>query len=268
MKWSAFSEDLSASVEQQSSKMMVTKIDTRSQKLFFRYSVFTSDNVKLVLDGTIFWNIGNVAKMINQTSDPSGDVWHHARSGLIQAVSRSTLGNFMLSMSSISSEASESQRRDTFYTNRGIEVDSIEITAFEVADSTTSQILQDIILETTERINRLQKQTSSDEIAAARLIGDIKLERKRTQLVIYRATNELLRAEMAGDIEGLRRLGFANTFIGGLNVSVPSLDTRIDLFKHYQLVQSRNEMTNDLGAGGQRFFVTPLELGLSLKPEL
>lgn len=272
--WSAFSElippssNSSRSVEQTSSKVTASKIDMRSQKMFFRYSVFTSDNVKLVLDGTIFWRPLNVAKMVNTTSDPSGDVWHHSRSALIQAVSKTTLPSFMASLSSVSVDAFQSQAQDGFYAERGVSLESIELTRFEVADPTTGELLQDIIMETTNRINRLQQQASFDEVRKASLTMDIAIEKKRTQLVIYRATNERLQAEMAGDIEGLKRLGFATQFIGGLNRSVPDLDTRLDLYGHFQRLQSQKDMTRDIAAGGKRFFLTPADLDLSLKIEL
>lgn len=270
MTWSSFSENLSDlyTLMQTVSKVAVTRIDMRSQKMFFRYTVFTSDNVKLVLDGAIFWHISSVGKMVNTTSDPSGDVWHHARSALIQAVSKATLANFMLSLTSITAEAFETQAQDGFYTDRGVEVESIEISRFEVADPKTGQILHDIIKESTTRINRLQKQASSDEVRTSRLGMDIQLERKRTELVICRATNERLKAEMAGDMEGLRRLGFAQEFIGGLNTSVPSLEDRLDLYKQHIRLESKNIMTRDLAAGGKRFFLTPKDLDLSLKIEL
>merc|ERR550537_1589530 len=76
-------------------KVPVTKIDTRSQYAFFEYSVRTSDNVELILEGTIFWQVVDVATMIERTGDPKGDVWYHARSSLIQAVSAVTLEEFM-----------------------------------------------------------------------------------------------------------------------------------------------------------------------------
>jgi len=186
----------------------------------------------------------------------------------MQAVSRTTLANFMLSLNGVVAEAFETQRHDAFYAARGIDLESVEVTGFEVADPATAQILHDIILETTDRINRLQQQASSDEVRASRLSLDIELERKRAELVIYRMTNDRLNAEMKGDMEGLRHLGFAQSFIAGLNNSVPDMDTRLDLYKHLQAVRSQNAMTLDLASGGKRFLVTPQELGLSLKIEL
>merc|ERR1719262_1746894 len=82
-------------------KVPVQKIDMRPQYAFFEYTVRTSDNVELVLEGTIFWQVSDVAKMIERTGDPKGDVWYHARSALIQAVSKVTPETFMASFNSI-----------------------------------------------------------------------------------------------------------------------------------------------------------------------
>merc|ERR1719146_443682 len=82
-------------------KVPVQKIDLRPQYAFFEYSVRTSDNVELSLEGTIFWQVTDVAKMIERTGDPKGDVWYHARSALIQAISLVTLETFMASFNSI-----------------------------------------------------------------------------------------------------------------------------------------------------------------------
>merc|ERR1719379_399150 len=98
----------------------------RMRKMFFSYEVRTSDNVKLYLEGTIFWKVQNVPLMINATSDPEGDVWHHARSALIQAVSRNTLQQFMKKFNEITMKAFDSQAADGFYAGRGVVLESME----------------------------------------------------------------------------------------------------------------------------------------------
>jgi len=82
-------------------KVPVTKIDLRAQYAFFEYCVRTADNVELLLEGTIFWQVTNVPQMIQATGDPKGDVWYHARSALIQAISRVTLETFMAEFNDI-----------------------------------------------------------------------------------------------------------------------------------------------------------------------
>merc|ERR1719382_1723191 len=86
-------------------KVPVQKIDTRSQYAFFEYTVRTADKVELVLEGTIFWQVVDVPKMIQTTGDPKGDVWFHARSSMIQSVSRVTLEAFMADFNDIVKQA-------------------------------------------------------------------------------------------------------------------------------------------------------------------
>merc|ERR1711937_1026485 len=53
-------------------RVPVTKIDLRAQYAFFEYNVRTADNVELVLEGTIFWQVLDVPKMIAATGTPRG----------------------------------------------------------------------------------------------------------------------------------------------------------------------------------------------------
>merc|ERR1719213_1383720 len=131
--------------------------------------------------------------MIRETGDPEGDVWHHSRSALIQAVSKITLQNFMASFSNITTDAYQLQAADGFYSERGVELQSMELTKFETVDASTAQILQQIIQETINRINRLQVQESENEVRAAALAAEIQLER-RTALITQKAENAKLEA--------------------------------------------------------------------------
>merc|ERR1719265_1543568 len=106
--------------------------------------------------------------MIRATSDPSGDVWHHARSCLIQAVSKVDLATFMSGFNGIVMAAFKEQAGDGFYLERGVEVHSMELTRYKCTDDKTAAVLQEIIQETTNRINRLQAQESENEVRAAK----------------------------------------------------------------------------------------------------
>jgi regulator of protease activity HflC (stomatin/prohibitin superfamily) len=263
MQWSDFSHIPSPGVEQVVTKAPVTKIDLRTRKMFFSYEVPTSDNVKLRLYGTIFWKIFSVGRMMNTTSDPEGDVWHHSRSALIQSVSKITLQNFMSSFSNITAEAMKIQESDGFYAIRGTDIESMELTSFETVDASTSQILQQIITETINRINRLQVQESTNEVRAATLAADIMLEKQRTALITTKAENSRLEAEMAGDAVGEEKVHAANTFIGGLNESVPDVDQRIKLYEMHNNLDAKNRDTHNLAAGNAKMFLTAQDIKLS-----
>merc|ERR1719218_240854 len=121
-------------------KVPVQKIDMRPMYAFFEYTVRTSDNVELVLEGQIFWQVSNVAKMIERTGDPKGDVWYHARSALIQAVSAVTLEQFMASFNSIVSRAAATD--SAFYEQRGVRLHGLEVVRYECIDAKTAGVLQ------------------------------------------------------------------------------------------------------------------------------
>merc|ERR1719436_1211802 len=178
--------------------------------------------------------------MISATADPEGDVWHHARSALIEAVSNATLADFMSGFNGIVMDSFHRQSQDGFYFTRGVEFQSMELTRFDCADKETAQILQKIIQETTNRINKLTAQQSENDVKAAALTADIQLEQQRTALIRTKAANDKLQAQMSGEATGLQLVRGAATFIEGLNESVPNAESRVELYKLHEELKSRN----------------------------
>merc|ERR1719359_28588 len=170
----------------------------------------------------------------------------------------------MSNFNSIIKQAWNRESRATFYEDRGVEMQSMELTRFDCADEKTALILQEIIQETTNRINRLTAQESENEVRQAALSMDIQLERQRSELIQTRAENERLEAEMNGDAVGMRLMMAASTFIGGLNESVPNVTDRVDLYRMHQELNSRNADTQNLASGSAHLFLTPEDLKLRL----
>jgi len=245
-------------------KVPVVAIDLRSRKSFYSYEVRTSDNVKLLLEGTIFWQISDVHKMINMTSDPEGDVWSRSRSTLISAVSNVTLGTFMNGFNDIVTHAFNYQSHDSFYMSRGITLSSMELTSYESVDAHTKRVLQEIIRETTKRINRLQKQRSDNEVRQEKLVAEISLERNRTQLIETQALNEKLLAETRGATEGGSvAMGIAS-FVDGLNSSLPNLTGRVELYRLHESLTAAKTDTEQLSSGKASLYIAPKEMDLRL----
>jgi hypothetical protein len=217
-----------------------------------------------MLEGVMFWQVRDVAKMISMTPDPERDVWYHARSALIEAVSQATLAEFMSNFNSIIKAAWAQETRSTFYAARGVELQSMELTHFDCADKGTAKILQEIIQETTNRINRLTAQESENEVRAAKLTMDIQLEKQRKNLIETKASNDRLQSQMEGEANGLKLVMSATAFIDGLNSSVPEVANRVDLYKLHQNLQSRNMDTQNLASGSAHLFLTPADLKLKL----
>jgi len=267
MNWTSYSDPInpaSSSQEHTVKKAKITKIDMRARLMFFTFEVRTSDNVKLRLDGNIFWRITDVTQMVAVSSDPEGEVWQHARSGLIQGVSRSTLSDFMHRFNNISMAAFEAQATDGFYTERGVEILSMEVTRYEPMDLKTAEVLQEIIQETTNRINRLQQQNSENDVQAAKLASDIFLERSRTELIETQLKNHQLQAQKQGESDGMRRARGAAEFIDGLKSSLPDVAKRVELYEMQEKLENNRRNTEHLSSGKATLFLTPQDMNLKL----
>jgi len=261
MHWSNFSRPAN---QQAMTQVPVTKVDMRARKMHFAYEVRTSDSVKLVLEGTIYWQIKNLSMTIAATADPEGDVWYHARSSLIQAVSKVTLQTFMSGSNGTVTEAFGAQVADRFYTQRGVELQSMEVTKFDCADPETAVILQAIIQESTNKINKLTVQASANEVAAAALSAEIQLAKQKTELIETEAENLRIKSMKQGEAEGLQLAGDAKAFIAGLNETIPNVSTRVDLYTLRHQLSSRNKDTHNLASGSAHLFVAPDDLNLKL----
>jgi hypothetical protein len=212
-------------------KVPVQKIDMRPQYAFFEYTVRTSDNVELVLEGTIFWQVSDVAKMIKRTGDPKGDVWYHARSALIQAVSTVTLEKFMASFNAIVQQAAATDK--AFYDERGVVVHSLEVVRYEPKDAETGRTLQAIIQETTNHLNRMQQQKSENEVEKEKMTALIDIEKQRAGLIKEKTANDKLEASAAGEAEGTRLAQSTLAFMEQLEKSVDDESSRVALLKFF-----------------------------------
>jgi len=197
------------------------KIDCRPMFMSFEFNCRTSDNVELVLEGTFFWQIVDVAAMMRATGDTTGDICSHARACFIQLVSRVRLSEFMEDFESIAQKVH--QQDDAFYRDRGVKIHSLEVTRYQCADQSTAAILEQIIQETTNRMNRLQKQESENEVHLFRIKGDIEEERATGELLEVRQKNTNKAASMEGAAEAER----VRTFLKDLEDQVPELQTRV-----------------------------------------
>ena len=219
-------------------KVPVQKIDMRPQYAFFEYTVRTSDNVELVLEGQIFWQVTDVARMIERTGDPKGDVWYHCRSALIQAISTVTLETFMASFNAIVQQAAATDK--AFYEERGVSVHNLEVVRYEPKDAETGRTLQAIIQETTNHINRMQQQKSENEVEKEKMTALIEIEKQRAGLIKEKTANEKLEASVAGEAEGTRLAQSTLAFMEQLEKSVDDETARVALLKFF--AEQKTEM--------------------------
>lgn len=268
MDWSTFSEPPEGGLQTMGYEK-VSRIDMRTRKVFFQYDVRTNDNVALRIEGTIFWKVVDVGKLLNRTADPAGDVWYKARSVLIGAVSKVDLETFMESFNSLIQTAFTAQASDPFYTDRGLQVNSMEVTKYDPTDEVTALTLQEIIEETTNRINQLQKQRSENDVKAAKLTADIALEKERTKLIETQSMNDKLVSKREGEAEGVQLAFSANSFLDSLDSALPDLDQRLSLYKMHKNLENKNERTKYVSSGkATTLFLSAEDIGFNLASEL
>merc|ERR1712032_340337 len=238
----------------------IEKVDMRIQRTYYSYAVRTNDNVELMLMGTIYWRVQNVSRMILGTSYPSGDVWHHCRSSIMQAVSNTSFDAFMGSFNSLARDAYARDVADGFYVERGVELSSMEVTRFEAVDAETKATLKRINEETTNQITLLKKQQGENAVRAAKMRSDImleeeqttaelKLEIHKTSLIQTRGENELIqkRHNAEGDAQPFAQ--HAKSFVTALNGTGMSVQKSVQLYTTLKEAEYRNTDTKHLASG-------------------
>jgi len=230
-------------------------IDCRPQFMSFEFNCRTADNVELVLEGTFFWQVVDIEKMVKVTGDTTGDICNHARSKFIQLISKVTLKEFMNNFNSLASQAHESD--DAFYTMRGCTIHTLEVTAYRCQDASTARILEQIIQETTNRMNRLSQQESENEVKMFAMKGEIEQETRRAELLQVLQTHKLMEAKNEGEAEAER----VKAFLGTTEGSVPALEARVALWN----VLRKQDALQAVSSGPARLFFTPNDVNLTIE---
>merc|ERR1719219_450042 len=235
--------------------LRIKKIDMRPMFMSFEFNCRTSDNVELILEGTLFWEIINPEIMFKLTGDTTGDVCNHARSQFIQSVARVSLQQFMQDFNKIACETHS--EADDFYSKRGCKIHSLEVTGYTCADHTTSVVLGQIIQETTNRMNRLQQQESECEVKLFKIRGQIEEEKVRAELLSIQTENSNAEAAM----EGLSEAEKVKKFLDELKSEVPDMNSRIELWN----VLRKRDALQAVSEGNSKLFFTPSDVNLSIK---
>jgi len=237
--------------------LYIERFDCRAQYMSFEFACRTKDNVELILEGTFFWEVVDLPLMVRTTGDTSGDICNHARSQFIKHVARVTLKEFMDDLNVISNKVYEEDK--TFYSSRGVKVHSLEVTGYKCAEESTSQVLQQIIQETTNRMNRLSQQESENEVKIFRMQGQIEQEKLNSELLEIQHKHSQSEARVTGAAEAER----VAAFMEGLQTSVPKLDDRIAMWQ----VLRKTDALSVVSEGGGSLYYTPNDVDLSIRTE-
>merc|ERR1711971_478782 len=201
--------------------LYIDRFNCRAQYMSFEFNCRTKDNVELVLEGTFFWEVTDLALMVRTTGDTSGDICNHARSQFIKHVARVNLKEFMDDLNTISSKVYSEDL--SFYASRGVTVHSLEVTSYQCAEVSTSKVLQQIIQETTNRMNRLSQQESENEVKLFRMQGQIEQEKLNGELLQIQHQHQQDEAKVKGSSEA----DHVAAFVKGLETDLPKLEDRL-----------------------------------------
>jgi len=237
--------------------LVLKTIDLRPMFMSFEFNCRTSDNVELVLEGTFFWEVIDLQAMFRCTCDTTGDVCNHARSKFIERVSKITLQEFMRDFNKIAESVHKED--DNFYSQRGVLIHSLEVSGYRCAEASTAQILQQIIQETTNRMNRLQQQESENEWQLLQIKGDIEEERAKKELLDVQIANSAARAQMEGEGEACK----VKAFLQGLAHELPDMETRVGLWNVLRKREALAEVCKE--GSGARLYYTPNDVNLSIE---
>ena len=122
----------------------------------------------------------------------------------------------------------------------GVKLHNLEVVRFEPKDTATAEVLQAIIQETTNHINRMQQQKSVNEVEKERMAALIDIEKQKAGLIKERVANEKLEASVAGEAEGMKLAQSTLAFLEQLEESVADEGKRVALLKFF--AEQKTEM--------------------------
>eukprot|EP00927_Polykrikos_kofoidii_P020105 TRINITY_DN19478_c0_g1_i4.p1 TRINITY_DN19478_c0_g1~~TRINITY_DN19478_c0_g1_i4.p1 ORF type:complete len:690 (-),score=140.54 TRINITY_DN19478_c0_g1_i4:197-2266(-) len=239
----------------QTRDLRITHLDMRPQFMNFEFNSRTSDNVELVLEGTFYWQLVDVPKMMIYSGDVTGDICNYARSTFIQKISQVTLKEFMDGFRTIANQVI--QEDGSFYETRGLKVHSLEVTGYHCADSSTAAILQQMIQETTNRMNRTSQQESEDELSMKKIQSKIEHHRVKGELLRIQQEHLEAGASSAGNADAQR----ASHFLKSLEEVVPNCEDRVEMWK----ILRKGEALQTVSAGKAHLYFTPSDVNLSIE---
>eukprot|EP00746_Dinoflagellata_sp_MGD_P003841 gnl/MRDRNA2_/MRDRNA2_107443_c0_seq1.p1 gnl/MRDRNA2_/MRDRNA2_107443_c0~~gnl/MRDRNA2_/MRDRNA2_107443_c0_seq1.p1 ORF type:complete len:765 (-),score=158.24 gnl/MRDRNA2_/MRDRNA2_107443_c0_seq1:355-2565(-) len=235
--------------------LLIHRFDCRPQFMNFEFNCRTSDNVELVLEGTFFWEVVDLPKMVNITGDTSGDLCNHARSQFIRLVSKVTLKQFMETLHDIATQVFK--QNPDFYERRGVKVHSLEVTGYKCADRSTSEILEQIIQETTNRMNRLSQQESENEVQMFKTNGLISQEKEMKELLEIQHAHKHQEAR----VQGISEATSVAAFMKQLEKQIPDLQERIKTWETLR----KSDALAAISEGNAELYYTPNTANLSIK---
>jgi hypothetical protein len=140
-----------------------------------------------------------------------------------------------------------------------VRIHSLEVTGYRCAESSTAMILEEIIQETTNRMNRLQKQESENEVQLKQIRGEFEEEKARAELLQIQTDNSNARSKM----EGLAEAERVKSFLMDLSNNFPNMEeaTMIGMWNTLR----KEDALRTISEGNARLYFTPRDANLSIE---
>ncbi len=193
----------------------VSKFDIRPQYMDFDFTIRTSDNVEIVVCLNFYWQIMDIQKMIEKTSDAPEDICRHIMSQVLSFSSKKDMKEFMTHFNEIIQSAIN--KNDPFFEERGVAVHRIEIIGRKCKDDTIENLFQHVIEEKAKRIKNKESQEATNDCMLSQLTGEIEAEKKRGELSRVKETYTHDLAKLIGLSEGDKLAQFLKSLPEELN---------------------------------------------------
>jgi len=231
------------------------KIDVRHRFMPYAFVVRTHDNVEIILDIVFGWQIIDVERMINKTKNTKNDICLKARSEIIEKVAKKPFRTFMQEVNAVVENA-VLQAETTFYEERGIRLTSIQVEGFSCKHDQTERVLQETVQETTNKMNKVLKQETVNEVIRVEMEGKIREEELKKKVLEIQYDHEQIVARTAGDAASQRVASFLKSLGEGL-----TLDQKLIIFN----LLEKKECVQELARGsGVTLFCTPQDVNLNM----
>lgn len=171
----------------------------------------------------------------NSYSHRSGN---HTRSEILSQVSKYNMKEFMELPNSKLIDSVNSDKDDTFYESRGVNVIRVEVLQKRCKDPEIQKIFKQIIDEKTNRIKNIEKQEAENEIKLRDLTGKIEAEKLFGTLLKIKKENERQENQADGIAEGSR----IQNFLSNLGDEVP-LERKLQIYFDIQNTKRLETLT-------------------------
>eukprot|EP00957_Ditylum_brightwellii_P155578 11843081-Ditylum_brightwellii.AAC.1 len=151
------------------------------------------------------------------------------------------------------------QDESNFHTQRGVKIHSLEVTGCQCREASTAAILEQIIQETTNRMNRLQQQESENEVQLREIQSNIEEEKARGELIKIQTDNSNDVSKMVGMAEAKR----VKSFLDHLSKDVRDLSMKEKISMWNTLC--KEDALKAVSKGNAKLFFTPRDANLGIE---